>query len=135
MLRNTVLWIRIRIQGLLDPDRDFWLDPDSIEYGSETLVQSSEVLSPEDPFADVLEEPEDGVALKGVVPRREVVERHPAGPDVQLLPGKGVRTTRHLQKYPGVWWCRVFYKPLHVQKAFISLSSFLLKSWRKTPVL
>ena len=31
--------IGIRIQGLLDldPDCDFWLDPDSIEYGSETL--------------------------------------------------------------------------------------------------
>ena len=36
--------VRIRIQGLLDPDpnRDFRLDPDpdSIEYGSETLFYS-----------------------------------------------------------------------------------------------
>ena len=29
--------IRIRIQGLLNPDWYFWLDPDSIEYGSKTL--------------------------------------------------------------------------------------------------
>ena len=35
---------RIRIQGLLDPDWDFWLDldPDSIEYGSETLLVFSD---------------------------------------------------------------------------------------------
>ena len=33
---------RIRIQGLLDPDPDggFWLDADSIEYGSETLKET-----------------------------------------------------------------------------------------------
>ena len=26
------------LKGLLDPEWDFWLDPDSIEYGSETLL-------------------------------------------------------------------------------------------------
>ena len=32
----VIAWIRI--QGLLDPDWDFWRDPDSIEYGSENLL-------------------------------------------------------------------------------------------------
>jgi hypothetical protein len=53
-------------------------------------------LLPEDPLADVLEEPEDGVALEGIVARGEVVERHPAGPHVQLLTGEFFRPARHL---------------------------------------
>jgi hypothetical protein len=53
-------------------------------------------LLPEDPLADVLEEPEDGVALEGIVARGEVVERHPAGPHVQLLTGEFFRSARHL---------------------------------------
>jgi hypothetical protein len=53
-------------------------------------------LLPEDPLADVLEEPEDGVALEGIVACGEVVERHPAGPHVQLLTGEFFRPARHL---------------------------------------
>jgi hypothetical protein len=57
-------------------------------------------LLPEDPLADVLEEPEDGVALEGIVARGEVVERHPAGPHVQLLTGEFFRSARHLSSQP-----------------------------------
>ena len=43
----------IRIQGLPDPDWDFWLDPDSIEYGYETLLKWLPYLFPP-AFRDIL---------------------------------------------------------------------------------
>ena len=58
-------------------------------------------IEPEFAFPDLFEQFEDGFPLEGIIPRGEVVQRHPARPHVDLVAAEGLPTVGHLGRLEG----------------------------------